>query len=101
MSGHETFEQPVDTAAITNELMRLDRVEVEISRRRADLHRRIDRVYLRSPFNEEDTALLDELERQELQISHDRRILHDEIDMLRAQIGLPRWREASDEFDLC
>lgn len=100
MRTQGTFEQPVDTTAITTELMRLDRVEVEISRRRADLHRRIDRIYLRSPLTDADLALLDELEQQELHISRDRRVLHDEIDMLRARIDLPRWRQANGEFDL-
>jgi hypothetical protein len=40
------------------------------------------------------------LERARPAGSRDRRILHDEIDVLRARIDLPRWRQANGEFDL-
>jgi chromosome segregation ATPase len=96
MSTQATSVTAAEAAAITNELAELDAQEKEISRRRADLQRQIDRIYLSAPLNADDIAWLDKLERQEQAISKERRTLHARIDRLRAQIGLPRWREARE-----
>jgi len=95
MSTHATS-APTADAATLNELARLDAQEKDISRRRADLQRQIDRVYLKAPLNAEDIVWLGKLEQQEQAISKDRRTLHASIDRLRAQIGLAPWREARE-----
>jgi predicted nucleic acid-binding Zn-ribbon protein len=96
MSTLTTSATAADAAATLNELTRLDGQEKEISRRRADLQRQIDRVYLKAPLNAEDIAWLDKLEQQEQAVSKDRRDLHARIDRLRAQIGLSPWRESRE-----
>jgi hypothetical protein len=96
MSTQATAATTAETAAILNEHAQLDAQEKEISRRRADLQRQIDRVYLKDPLNAEDIAWLDKLEQQEQAISKERRELHLKIDRLRAQVGLAPWREARE-----
>jgi hypothetical protein len=70
----------------------LDVRERAISRRRREIHRQIDGLYLAAPVDEGDIVWLERLEAAERQISAQRRRLHAEIDELRARIGLPPWR---------
>jgi predicted transcriptional regulator len=87
----------IDEAAA--ELSRLDTEEREISAQRQELHERIDAIYLSAPLSDADASLLDELEELELRTSERRRRLHLKIDELRAQVGLPPWREAEELTD--
>ena len=82
---------------IVRDLDQLGRLERTISRRRRQLHDEIDELYLAAPLDDAQMAELDELEETEQAVSRERRKLHETIDELRAQIGLPRWR---DEHDL-
>lgn len=84
--------------SVTRELTMLGLKERAVSRRRRELHEQIDRLYLSAPLDDSKTAQLDQLETLEGAVSRQRRMLHEQIDELRAQIGLPRWREAR-EFD--
>lgn len=87
----------MDTELRHNDVMRqLDRLamlERQISDRRNRLHDDIDELYLAAPLDSAQTALLDELEDEERSVSRQRRRLHETIDELRAEIGLPRWRD--------
>ena len=82
--------------SIQRKLARLDEAEQEISARRELLHRRIDRLYLSSPLNDEQVTLLDLLEGEEREVSDERRRLHAQINALRAQVGLPRSRDVAN-----
>lgn len=64
-----------------------------ISANRRALHRSIDAIYMSAPLNSRQTAELDLLETQERNVSAQRHRLHAQIDALRAEMGLPRWRE--------
>ena len=77
---------------ITAEMAKLDVRERAISRRRREIHRQIDALYLAVPLDETETAWLQRLEISEREISAQRRRLHAEIDDLRARLGLPPWR---------
>jgi hypothetical protein len=77
---------------ITAEIAKLDVRERAISRRRREIHRQIDALYLVTPLGEVDVAWLQRLEVSEREISAKRRRLHAEIDDLRARLGLPPWR---------
>lgn len=79
------------------DLDRLGQLECEVSKRRRQLHRQIDDLYLAAPLDDAQMAELDELEETERAVSRQRRKLHETIDELRANIGLPRWR---DEHEL-
>jgi hypothetical protein len=79
--------------SIVSKLVVLNDGEHAISERRKVLHRRIDKLYLSAPLNEEQVTLLDLLERQERDVSDERRTLHAQINALRAQVGLPRTRD--------
>lgn len=81
---------------VTRELLRLAVKERAISRRRRALHQEIDDLYLTAPLDADTAARLDRLEERERSISRERRQLHERIDELRAQIGLPRWRDRHD-----
>jgi hypothetical protein len=83
----------VDTG-IESKLAELDELENEISGRRRRLHMRIDALYLSAPLNHEQSETLDRFEDEEILLSSERRMLHAKIDGLRAQIGLPRTRDA-------
>lgn len=67
--------------------------EQKMSAHRQILHRRIDKLYLSAPLDEEQVTLLDLLEGQERDVSDERRKVHAQINALRAQIGLPRTRD--------
>jgi len=82
--------------SVTRELTVLGLKERAVSRRRRELHEQIDRLYLSAPLDDGQTAQLDQLEALEEAVSRQRRMLHEQIDELRAQIGLPRWREARE-----
>lgn len=84
---------------VPSQLKLLELEERAVSRQRRELHEQIDRLYLHAPLDDAETALLDELEELERSISRKRRRLHETIDALRAQIGLPRWRDAHDLDD--
>lgn len=82
---------------VVAEINRLTVEERDLSDRRNDLHARIDAIYLAAPLTPEDIAVLDELEGLEYNLSSQRARLHVRIDDLRAEIGLPPWRENRDE----
>lgn len=82
---------------VHRQLDRLGRMERAISARRRQLHHDIDHLYLAAPLDEDQMRELDRLETKEQTVSRQRRRLHDTIDELRAEIGLPRWR---DEHEL-
>lgn len=84
---------------IVRDLERLGQLERAVSARRRQIHHDIDQLYLAAPLDETQMLQLDRLEAVEQAVSGERRKLHETIDEheLRAQIGLPRWR---DEHDL-
>jgi hypothetical protein len=82
---------------VVAELDRLAVEERELSDRRNELHRRIDAIYLAAPLTAEDVSLLDELEGLEHNLSSERARLHLRIDDLRAEIGLPPWRQSLED----
>ena len=84
---------------VTAELAKLDVRERAISRRRREIHRQIDSLYLAAPLDEEAVVWLERLEAAERQISAQRRRLHAEIDVFRARIGLPPWRACQALYD--
>jgi hypothetical protein len=84
---------------VVAELDRLAVEERELSDRRNELHRRIDAIYLAAPLTAEDVSLLDELEGLEHNLSSERARLHLRIDDLRAEIGLPPWRQSLEDAD--
>lgn len=84
-------------SGVTRQLDRLGHLERAVSARRRQLHHDIDQLYLAAPLDENQMQELDRLETMEQAVSRQRRRLHDTIDELRAQIGLPRWR---DEHEL-
>jgi hypothetical protein len=84
---------PQTHGTIVNRLVVLDDDEQKMSAHRQLLHRRIDKLYLSAPLNEEQVTLLDLLEGQERDVSDERRKLHAQINALRAQVGLPRTRD--------
>lgn len=86
-------------SSITRELAELGLVERAISKQRRELHDEIDQLYLSAPLDDARMAQLDALEASEQSVSRERRKLHERIDELRAQIGLPRWREQHDLDD--
>ena len=86
-----TTTQSVDS--IAGKLAELDVLERAISARRRDLHDRIDGIYLHAPLHGDEAKLLRGLEDQEHDVSAERRKLHAQIDVLRAEVGLRRWRE--------
>ncbi len=83
---------------IPTELVRLDRHELGLSQRRRRLHDEIDRLYLRAALDDEETTLLSELEGIEQKTSEERRVLHRRIDEVRAELGLPDWRQRHNEL---
>lgn len=84
-------------AGVVAEINRLTVEERKLSDERNELHARIDETYLAAPLSSEDVALLDELEGLEYILSSQRARVHLRIDQLRAQIGLPPWRQSRDE----
>lgn len=83
---------------VHRQLDRLGRMERAVSVRRRQLHHDIDQLYLAAPLDEAQMRELDRLEAKEQAVSRRRRELHSTIDELRAEIGLPRWRD-EHEFD--
>jgi hypothetical protein len=80
-------------SSLVNRLVALNDDEQKLSAHRQLLHRRIDKLYLSAPLNDEQVTLLDLLEGQERDVSDERRKLHAQINALRAQVGLPRSRD--------
>jgi hypothetical protein len=81
---------------IVRDLIRLGQLERAVSARRRQVHHDIDQLYLAAPLDETQMQELDRLEAVEQAVSGERRKLHETIDDLRAQIGLPRWRDEHD-----
>ena len=80
-----------------HDLIRLGQLERTVSARRRQVHHDIDRLYLAAPLDDTQMRQLDRLEAIEQAVSGERRQLHETIDDLRAQIGLPRWRDEHDQ----
>jgi predicted transcriptional regulator len=85
-----------DRIRVLAELTKLDHEERALSMRRNMLHKRIDSLYLAAPLDEDQAAILNNLEELEQEISSERRALHAYVDEVRASIGLPSWREHRD-----